>query len=136
MASMMCWWDEWRFNQDNNKPVFFIKHIINLFGCRVDLHKMVGSDDPECLHSHPAHAIRIILWGGYTEQKRVQLKKYLPSKVFLTTRSRWLPCMFGWVTPNFTHRIDKLNFKCSYSLWIRFRKTSDIKLTGEGWKKD
>ena len=120
-------WDEWRFNRDNNRPVFFIKHLVNLFGCRVDIHKMVSADDQECFHTHPAHAIRIILWGGYWDEN-------LEESTGVHRLKKWRPFRIGWVKPDFNHRIDLLcNGKVSYSLWIRFRKTHEIKLVGPGW---
>lgn len=123
-------WDEWQYNRDNNKPVFFIKHLINLFGCRIDVHKMVSPDNLECYHSHPAHAIRIILWGGYTEE--IVSKNHVGGHK--NKYEAFWPFKFGWVTPDFTHRIEGiLNGKSSYSLWIRFRKVKPINLVGRGW---
>lgn len=120
-------WDEWRYNRDNNRPVFFIKHLFNKFGFRVNIHKMVNPDDRECFHTHPAHAIRIILWGGYTEE-------WMNEEGIRLFKKYW-PLTGGWVTPEYTHRIDELNNgKSSYSLWIRFRKVAKIELIGEGWK--
>lgn len=121
-------WYEWRYNKDNKKPVFYIKHLVKLFGCRIDIHKMVNADDLECYHSHPAHAIRVILWGGYWEE-------WLENEEINIHRLKeWKPFRIGWVKPSFSHRIEKIrNCKASYSLWIRFRKTSEVKLVGSGW---
>ena len=60
-------WDRWVGNF-TDEPVFYIKHLVHLFGCRIDLHKMVLPDEEDCFHTHPAWAIRIILKGGYVEE--------------------------------------------------------------------
>lgn len=126
-------WDEWRFNKDGNRPVFFIKHLVKMFGCRIDIHKMVSADDPGCFHSHPAHAIRIILWGGYVEEVYDEEAPQVWEDVI--SNRHWFPCMFGWVRPKLTHRIQRLyNRKYSYSIWIRFRKQAEIQLRGDGWQ--
>jgi hypothetical protein len=120
-------WDEWRGNAAG-KPTFWIKHLFNRPWLNIRLHKMVAADAPECFHTHPAHAIRIILWGGYVEQNMVGC---------FTRKTRgWVPGMIGHVRPSHCHRIAWLlcDGVPSYSLWIRFRKCAEIELCGTGWK--
>ena len=124
-------WHEWRYNKDEGKPVFFIKHLVNLFGCRINLHKIVDVDDADCYHTHPAKAIRIILWGGYYEHEFEQCEGYEVIHLH-----QWSPRRFGIVKPEYCHRISTLLKGPSYSLWIRFRKTTEIKLVGSGWGKN
>lgn len=117
-------WDEWRGSLDG-RPVFWTKHMMCGFGCHIDLHKMVSADDQGCLHTHPAHAIRVILYGGYIESFEDD------------TWRMWRPWMIGWVKPALCHRISLLlNDRASYSLWIRFRKIAPVELRGEGWPEN
>lgn len=113
-------WDEWIGSLDG-RPTMWTKNLVRAFGCRVDLHKMVGPDDPGCFHTHPAHALRLVLRGGYLEE------------VFGRGLVRWAPGSIGLVRPTLAHRVDRLPRGVSYSLWIRFRKTHKIKLVGSGW---
>ncbi len=115
-------WDEWRGSLDG-RPVFWTKHLLCAFGCYVDLHKMVAPDDPGCFHTHPAYAVRFILWGGYVEHIEGDSWK------------EWKPGMIGLVKPSLCHRIESfLNGRVSYSLWVRFRKVLNVELRGDGWK--
>lgn len=117
----------WNFYIGNSvgKVTFYGKFLLALFGRRIVLHKMVGEDEEGCFHTHPAYAIRIILWGGYIEE-------HFPSR----RMQRWRPGMIGLVRPEFAHRIHRLrNGKASYSLWIRGKKIAPINLVGDGWKQ-
>lgn len=118
-------WDLMIFNNPENptSPVIFkIKHILYWRGRRIDLHKMVNADRAGCYHTHPAYAIRWIVWGGYVEELEDGTKK------------TWMPGMGGLVRPELSHRIDKLlNGRSSYSLWFRGRVFRDILLRGPGW---
>jgi hypothetical protein len=116
-------WDEWRGSLDG-RPTLWVKHVWRWRGRLIDIHKMTGKDDPECFHTHPAVAIRIILWGGYVEEMEGGRHRM------------WLPGMIGLVRATCSHRIVGLrNGKASYSLWIRFRRTAPVHLRGEGWDK-
>lgn len=102
----------------------WIKTIGSLGNWRIDLHKFVGADDPGCFHTHPAKALRLILYGGYVEQ------------IFGHGSRVWLPGDIGIVKPELCHRVASLiNNRVSYSLWIRFKVTHEVKLKGYGWKK-
>ena len=117
-------WDFWVGSPDG-RPTMFVKHLLCHFGCHLDFHKFVKADDEECFHTHPAYAIRIVLWGGYIEQ--------MEDRSFFM----WLPGMIGLVRPSLSHRIDGLlNGYVSYSLWIRFWKIAPISLRGSGWPRD
>lgn len=113
--------DEWRGNLDG-RPTFWSRTLVELFGVRVSLHRMVAADDPACFHTHPAFAIRLILSGGYVEE--------LESGEAVT----WVPGAFGIVKPELAHRVASLcNGRSSYSLWIRGPKIAPTKLRGAGW---
>lgn len=116
-------WHEWRGSLDG-RPTFYIRRVFNLFGVRVDLHKMVGADDADCYHTHPAYALRFILWGGYVEE--------LDDGHSAT----WRPGMVGLVKPTHCHRISAIrNGRSSLSLWVRFRRCAEIELRGDGWER-
>lgn len=114
--------DEWRGSMDG-RPVIYIKHLFCGRGRHCDLHYMRAADDPDCFHTHPAYAIRVILRGGYVEELEGGKRKV------------WRPGMFGIVRPDCSHRIAELrNGHASLSLWIRFRKQAKVRLRGDGWK--
>lgn len=120
-------WNFWIGKSKNNQPVLFVKHLVHLFGCRIDLHKMENPDAPGIYHSHPATAIRIVLRGGYWEAIPVEGK---PLKEEYYQKR---PGHISVVRPDFVHRIAALSTnKPSYSLWIRGRITDKIKLSGPG----
>lgn len=113
-------WDEWIGTPDG-RPTMWVKHLFCRWGCHIDLHKFVARDDEACFHTHPAYAVRVILWGGYREEREDRTWKL------------WLPGMFGLIRPTLSHRIGELMGRRSYSLWIRFRKVAEIRLRGDGW---
>lgn len=131
-------WSEWRGSLDG-RPTLWIRHLVRLRGWRVDLHKMVAADDVDCFHTHPAHALRVILWGGYVEEiEPVRLRIEAADLVVKLPAERrsWRPGMIGIVRPRLSHRIAALrNGRASYSLWIRFRKVAAIELRGAGWAR-
>jgi hypothetical protein len=111
-------WDEWRGSNDG-RPSMLIKRIFDRWGYRVDLHKFIRADDPDCKHTHPATAIRIVLWGGYEEELREGSLRVLR------------PGTVGIVKPELCHRIHRLlNERCSYSLWFRGRKRAPVEIVG------
>jgi len=133
----MKFWDEWRGSLDG-RPTLWIKRLLYMpiwrrtgkwLGCRVDLHKFIAADDPGCFHSHPAWAIRIVLWGGYDEE----IFAVGHGGVFKT----WLPGGIGIIRPAFAHRIAGLvNGRVSYSLWLRGPVVAPVLLLGSGWPKE
>lgn len=135
-------WDEWRGSLDG-RPTFWLKRLLYVplwkragkwLGCRVDLHKFIGADDPGCYHSHPAYAIRIILWGGYVEEEFVGMVNKDWEKTELHV---WKPGMIGLIRPAFAHRVVQIrNGRSSYSLWLRGPIIAPIKLLGLGWPQE
>lgn len=108
----------------DGRPTLWVRHLFCGRGRHVDLHKMVSRDDPECFHTHPAYAIRIILWGGYVEELEGGCHRM------------WRPGMIGLVKPTCSHRIAGLrNGRVSFSLWIRLRKRAAVHLRGAGFQK-
>jgi hypothetical protein len=78
-------------------------------GWSVKLHKIVKADDDRCQHDHPWNFLRIILWGGYVEERGSEtfiLKPWRP----------WAPWRIYPVRGNFKHRIDHLLCNESWSL--------------------
>ncbi len=117
------WWWYWNINNKDGVPVFKITHLLHLCGCRIDLHKVVKVDDEGWFHSHPAWAVRIILWGGYEEE-------VLDQAFDCTYRVVWWPGRVGIVRPELTHRFNYLlNGRSSYSLWLRGPCNYDVDLT-------
>lgn len=117
-------WDEWRGSLDG-RPTMHIKRLLHIGGWRLDLHKFVGADDRGCFHTHPAYAVRIILWGGYEEELHT-----LPVPYFRI----WSPGEVGVISPRYCHRVSRLlNGRASYSLWLRFTAKHDVQLIGDGW---
>lgn len=115
-------WDRTIDSERDGLPVLFIKNLLKLWGRRIQLHKIVYPDPRECFHSHPARAIRIILWGGYTEE------------MFDGTIRTWRPGMIGIVRHDDIHRINRLRReRPSYSLWLRGKVRHQTLLRGDGW---
>ena len=115
-------WDEWRGSLEGEK-VMLIKNLLSWRGYKLDLHKFVGTDAIDCFHTHPAKAIRFVIWGGYVEEMedgRFEI---------------WLPLNAGVVSPGLSHRIGVLVSECSYSLWFRWPKTHEAELRGIGWRR-
>lgn len=104
-------------------PLLHIKHLVHLFGRRIDLHKIEWPDPWECFHSHPARwSIRIIIWGGYVEER------------YDGTMKEWRTGMIGIVRHSDVHRINRLRFeRPSYSLWLRGKVRYPTQLKGVGW---
>jgi hypothetical protein len=114
-------WTDWRGSFDG-RPSMYIKTIVAAFGRKVELHKFVRADDPACFHTHPARAIRIILWNGYVEE--------LENGV----RQVWLAGDVGLVRPELCHRVATvLGGRPAYTLWLRGRKRAETQIRGAGW---
>lgn len=116
-------WDRTVDSERDGLPVLYIKHLLHLLGRRIDLHKIIYPDPWECFHSHPARwAVRIILWGGYTEE------------MYDGTIRKWWPGKIGIVRHSDVHRINRLlSGRPSYSLWIRGKVRHQTQLRGTGW---
>lgn len=107
----------WKANPYTNKAgetVFFMRNLFKFRGWTIRIHKFTHADDPGCFHSHPAVAYRLILWGGYVEE-RLEQRGNEQVHVFRF----WKPGQWGKVPPELTHRIHVLIDGPSYSLWIR-----------------
>ena len=100
----------------------WIKRLAAFKGRRIDLHKFIRADDVACYHTHPAYAVRLVLWGGYVEELEDG------------SRRTWRPGMVGLVRPELAHRIAELrNGRSSYSLWFRGPICAQVKRVGSGW---
>lgn len=99
------------------------------FGWSIKIHKIVRGDDDRCQHDHPWTFIRVILSGGYVEErgdKKVTLKPWRP----------WAPWRIYPVSRKFKHRIDKLLKDASWSLILCGPKREGGKwgfFTKQGW---
>lgn len=100
--------------------ILYIKHLVRWGGFQVNLHCITGADEAGCYHSHPAKAIRIILWGGYIEE--------IPDYRYSDFEYR-SPGYIGVMQPEFIHRIAYVD-GASWTLWIRWPVTHKIKLFG------
>lgn len=124
----MKFWHEWQGSSEG-EITMLIRHIFSFMGYKLDLHKFIAADQATCFHTHPANAIRLIIWGGYTEQIQHD-SQYFPNAYFYT-KKQWIVGDIGLIKPGLCHRIDTIRRKVSYSLWFRFPKTHDIKIFGE-----
>lgn len=118
-------WDAWVGHPDGT-IVMLIKNLLAFRGRRVQAHRMIAADLPGCYHTHPAFAIRIVLWHGYVEEV------YDISNGRTHTK-RWRPGMIGLVRPSLAHRIAELPSGPNVSLWLRGRVRYPIMLMGDGW---
>ena len=135
-------WDFWVTNNSSDSSedaVLWSKNLVHILGCRLDLHKIVRSDQPNVFHSHPANAIRVVLWNGYCEEilekvcctgvEGIEVDEFCcgrpKAKQSLVFR---LPGHVGLVRPGFIHRINNLFDGSSYSLWFRGRVRHPIEM--------
>lgn len=124
-------WDKVIGNDFDGEPVIMVKHLVHLLGCRIDLHKIVRADDVNCFHTHPAHAIRVVLWGGYLEEVvRLLIPGLWLTRAYVLCKEYRGPGYIGHVGPDMCHRIDRLRKDASWSLWIRGPILKGIKLVG------
>lgn len=116
-------WDRTVDSERDGLPLLYIKYIFKLWGRRIDLHKIIYPDPWECFHSHPAGwAIRIVLWGGYSEE------------YYDGTMVDRKPGHIGIVRHSDVHRINRLlSERPSYSLWLRGKVRHQTQLRGTGW---
>jgi hypothetical protein len=114
-------WPVWTGTFDG-RITMLTKRLHSWRGRNADLHKFIAADEAGCYHTHPATAIRVVLWGGYVEE--------MPDG----SQRIWRTGMVGIVRPGHAHRIHALrNGRVSYSLWLRGKRTHDIRLVGDGW---
>lgn len=131
---MRIWWDSrqrgWIGTTDDN-PVFFWTHLASIRGWEIRVHKFVAADMPGCYHTHPAFAFRLVLWGGYEEHELIESmsNQYMEA----VWNDVWTPGRWGFIKPEFCHRIHRLINGPSYSLWIHGPKVAKIELRGTGW---
>lgn len=119
----IAWWSEWVGSLDG-RPTMYVTPLLAWRGWRVDLHKFVGTDDPDCFHTHPAWALRLVLRGGYIEE--IEGGNY----------NGWFTGAFGLVPPSLSHRVAALHPAGAITLWIRGPKVARIQLRGPGWPRD
>lgn len=124
-------WDYWIGHSNSGPVVMHIKKLcrIPFTGWQIHLHKMVAADMVDCHHTHPAFAVRFVLWGGYVEEVHTDLSDIAPWFV------HWKPGSFGIIRPEFAHRIHALYRKTSWSLWLRGPIIAEIELVGRGWQR-
>lgn len=113
-----------KWDKNIGPDALLVKHLVHVFGYRIDLHKMVKADEHQCFHSHPAHAVRLVLKGGYVEE-------FVDGRLV-----SWRTRMVGLVPPNLVHRVHMLPHGPSYSLWFRGPICAKTQLYGSGWAED
>lgn len=96
----------------------------------IGFHVFEDGDEEGCFHSHPAWAFRLVLWGGYVEEAYVKRNLYPSGYHHVLKKRTFFPGRFGFVAPDFEHRIDRLLFKRSVSLWVRGPLKWDILTRG------
>lgn len=116
-----------------DRVVFRVKVLLKIAGWQLALHKFEQADPAGCFHSHPAWAWRLVLWGGYVEE--VAAFELVESEIFnagtVIYFERWHVGRFGFIAPEFEHRIDRLlNGRSSWSLWIRGPIIAPINVRG------
>ncbi len=112
--------DEWVGTRDR-RAVMWVKHLLRVGGYRVAIHKFVRADEEGCFHSHPAHAIRIVLSGGYIEELSNGTKRAVR------------PGHVGHIAPALEHRVAALlDGRSSWSLWLRGPSIAKIHIRGCG----
>lgn len=115
-------WDKTVDSERDGLPVLYIKNLFHLWGRRIDFHKIIYPDPWECFHSHPANAIRVVVFGGYSEE-------YYDGHI--VNRK---PGHVGLVRHSDVHRINRLLSESpSYSLWFRGKVRHQTQLRGTGW---
>lgn len=112
----MVKWDSWQGSSDIHL-VMLTKHLLKWGTRKIDLHKIIAPDLSGRFHSHPANAIRVILWGSYVEEiEGGELKT-------------WKAGMIGFVPGPYSHRFHEVYGPC-YTLWIRGISQFKIRLVG------
>lgn len=79
-------------------------------GWSIKLHEILRPDDDRCEHDHPWFMLRVILWGGYTEQRNGRTVDLLPWRPWAPWRI--YPCRSG----TFRHRILHLHGRSSWTI--------------------
>lgn len=130
-------WYSYTHDRDG-EPVFYLRDIIswnwNGHYWTLRIHKMIRADPLDCFHTHPFLAFRLILWNGYDEQVYESLEYQTVDFAIETYDTTWKPGMWGWIPPEFCHRVSCLRTgKPSYSLFIHAEKSASIQLRGVGW---
>ena len=98
-----------------------------LLGRKVGAQWRIRADDLTCFHTHPATAIRIILWGGYTEE----IDTRIPGRVLYDYR-RLKPGHIGIVRPELSRpaRLQGYQIEVDHTILFRHYYTAgDTSLT-------
>jgi hypothetical protein len=119
-------WDRFVSSWNDLRPVIWSKKLIHFGGYRLRLHKIVRADKRLCFHSHESRCFRLILWGGYVEE-------ILEDDLEPTRYKTLYPGYFGTFDAGFTHRVDELLGKSSYSLFLMCPKQENVEFYGQGW---
>ena len=100
---------------------------VGAFGREVALHWIARPDNPRQWHDHPFNAVRVILWGGYTEG--------IPDETYTEETLRKVrPLTISRVRMQDKHRIAET--KGSLSLWFAGKVRRRIKFYGDGWHEN
>jgi hypothetical protein len=93
----------------------------------VFIHRFVRSDEDRALHDHPWSFIVIPLWGGYIEHSDrlpqvwgVDLGYRIPVR-----RRVWPLISTRYRGTDYRHRVELVNERPSWSLFIRFKKVRE-----------
>lgn len=108
-------------------PIFYSYRLFTFSsGWSVNVHRVVAPDPAGRFHGHEGLNYRIILKGGYVEERyRPELGHW---------RHVVRPGTISKITPHLIHRFDRLlNGSESVTLWLKGPKTHPLRLYGDGW---
>lgn len=93
------------------------------------LHQFIRSDEDRALHDHPWAFIVIPLWRGYYEHSEQACDCFwcrnhptMPPRMFPTFRRVWPIIGTRFRRATYRHRVELIDGRPSWSLFIRFRK--------------
>ena len=129
MKKILDWCRAFEIRRPDGKTIF-TSYSLDRKKFGIGFHVFEDADEEGCFHSHPAWAFRLVLWGGYVEEAWIRKDLGLNGYHYVLKKRRFFPGRFGFVAPHFEHRIDRLMFKRSVSLWIRGPLKWDILTRG------
>lgn len=115
----------------NRDPYLHRWYVLRTARVGIFIHKFVRSDEDRALHDHPWSFIVIPLWGGYIEhsdrpptidEEWDALLEQRPAPRVPLQRRVWPIISTRYRGTDYRHRVELINDRPSWSLFIRFRK--------------
>jgi hypothetical protein len=88
------------------------------------IHKFIRSDEDRALHDHPWNFIIIPIWRGYIEhsqKKFVTVWRHEAEHMAQIKRRVW-PLMISIRPAEYQHRVELIEGKPAWSIFLRFKK--------------